>query len=165
MSSRVQVAAALGRALFAEYVPSVSAKTININELQRAFPDDPSGFEEAKKVFDPNSTGILTKDWLIQRCVALYRDRKNLSQSVADLNSIVNALSSFLSAAVGFAMFFVVLIMFSEGDYSQITVSLGTTLLAFSFIFSDTAKNVFNSFVFLFIRHPYDVGMSLCFLL
>jgi small-conductance mechanosensitive channel len=126
--------------------------------FERAYPGDLAGVRIVERVLDPHQTGSVTREWLVQRCVTLYRERKNLSQGVSDLNSVVRALDSFLNVATGFIMFFVVLVLFSEGDYAQVTVSLGTTLLAFSFIFSDTAKNVFNSFVFLFIRHPYDVG-------
>ncbi len=35
-------------------------------------------------------------------------------------------------------------------------MSIATTLFALSFVFAETAKNIFNSFIFLFVRHPFD---------
>ncbi len=157
------MATRLGVLIFSEYATREGELYhLDVSNFARAFdPLGPGAAEEleiAKSIFDLEKTGRLSESEVANRCESIYLERKHLSSRVSDLNSIVEALAAFLSSCVGFVMFFVIMILFSEGDYAQVTVSLGTTLLAFSFIISDTAKNVFNSFVFLFIRNPFDVG-------
>lgn len=107
----------------------------------------------AKNLFDPNNTVLLDKDWIVERCVFAYRDRRNVARSLDDLESISKALGSFLYAIAGVIMFLVGTVVFSEGDLANTTVSLGTTVFAFSFAFAATAQQFFTAFVFLFIRY------------
>eukprot|EP00045_Choanoeca_perplexa_P017525 m.256229 g.256229 ORF g.256229 m.256229 type:complete len:359 (-) comp17561_c0_seq12:104-1180(-) len=90
--------------------------------------------------------------------IKIYHDRKHLALSLADLDSIVKAMGSFLNGAVAIVALFLLQIVFASGSFSDVAVSVGTTLFALSFIFADSARNVFNSFVFLFGRHSFDVG-------
>ncbi|EGD73032.1 hypothetical protein PTSG_04743 [Salpingoeca rosetta] len=115
-------------------------------------------FAKAQDMFDPHGTGKADEDWMRERVERVYRDRKNLAITLNDLESITHALASFLTAAVVVLILFALNIAFSTGDYAEVTVTVGTTLFALSFIFADSAKNVFNSFVFLFVQHPFDVG-------
>lgn len=39
--------------------------------------------------------------------------------------------------------------------------TFSTTVLALTFVFGDSVKSVFESALFLFLEHPYDVGDSL----
>jgi small-conductance mechanosensitive channel len=53
---------------------------------------------------------------------------------------------------------FLILVVFSTGSLGETTVTASSVLFAFSFVFADTFRNVFNSYVFLFVRQPFDVG-------
>ena len=41
-------------------------------------------------------------------------------------------------------------------------VPLSTIVVGFSFVFGNTAKNIFESMIFIFSTHPYDVGDLVC---
>ena len=86
------------------------------------------------------------------------KQRKNLQQSLEDLDSTVKAVDTFLTVFIIIALMLLLLIVFSQGDFAQVAVTSSTSVFALSFIFAETAKNFFNSFVFLFLRHPFDVG-------
>eukprot|EP00041_Stephanoeca_diplocostata_P016074 m.312595 g.312595 ORF g.312595 m.312595 type:complete len:763 (-) comp20242_c0_seq2:203-2491(-) len=86
------------------------------------------------------------------------KQRKNLRQSLEDLDSTVKAVDAFLMVFIAIALMLLLLVVFSQGDFAQVAVTSSTSVFALSFIFAETAKNFFNSFVFLFLRHPFDVG-------
>jgi len=143
-----QRARSLGEAIYAHY--SERYKFIDIQVFQ-----DAVGFGLAADVqqkFDPTNLGELSKEMLIELCIQFWRERKNVQRSLDDIDSITDALGSFLHVGVAVIMFFVLTVIFSQGDFAELTVSLGTTLFAFSFVFAETAANTFSSFTFLFIR-------------
>lgn len=78
--------------------------------------------------------------------------------ALKDLDSIVAAFNTFLFSSLAVFLVFLFLVVFSTGSLAETTVTAGTFLFAFSFTFADTFKNVFVSYVFLFVRQPYDVG-------
>eukprot|EP00041_Stephanoeca_diplocostata_P015877 m.305691 g.305691 ORF g.305691 m.305691 type:complete len:635 (+) comp20187_c0_seq2:373-2277(+) len=86
------------------------------------------------------------------------KHRQHLRQSLEDLDSTVKAVDTFLAVFIGIVILLLLLIIFSQGDFAEVTVTTSTSIFALSFIFAETAKNLFNSFVFLFLRHPFDVG-------
>ncbi len=107
---------------------------------------------------------------------AVYHDRKNLVMALRDVESVIDALHTFFSFGSFFIMLFVFQIVFSQGSNAQLFVSAGTSFLAFSFLFADTARQLFSAFIFVFVRcvrgcflrqlvltlnpqsYPFDVG-------
>ncbi len=129
-----------------------------------------SGFEKdndlksaAKKWFDQNDVGELTEDDCMHNVEAIYRERKNLVLALNDIASVTQAMGDFLDFIIFFLMFFLVLIVFSQGSLAPVTVTLATLFVAFSFLVADTAKAMASSFVFVFIRYPFDVGDRISF--
>lgn len=45
-----------------------------------------------------------------------------------------------------------------NSSLSTTIATAGTALLSLSFVFSVTAQEVLGSCIFLFVKHPYDVG-------
>ena len=43
-------------------------------------------------------------------------------------------------------------------DIANLWVSISTIALAFVFIFGNSVKNLYESVLFLFVIHPFDVG-------
>lgn len=149
-----KLAQRLGEALFDRYaVGGEVAMTALRSDLLNE-----ESYAAACNLFDPFGRQRADEAWMRDRVEKIYRDRKNLAITLNDLESITHALGSFLTAAVVVLMLFALNIAFSTGDYAEVTVTVGTTLFALSFIFADSARNLFNSFVFLFVQHPFDVG-------
>ena len=57
-------------------------------------------FTAAREIFDPQSIQSLSEDYLTSRIRELYLERKRLSLSLIDMQSIVSALGHFLTGAV-----------------------------------------------------------------
>eukprot|EP00039_Didymoeca_costata_P024742 m.11311 g.11311 ORF g.11311 m.11311 type:complete len:716 (+) comp4418_c0_seq2:292-2439(+) len=111
-----------------------------------------------KEIFSVSGSATLSKADMEGGVVEMYKRRKYLGLSLKDLDSTVKAIGSFIRVFILISVMILLLIMFSDGDTAQLTVTASTSIFALSFMFADTAKNLFNSFVFLFIRHPFDVG-------
>lgn len=111
-----------------------------------------------KRFFHLGERRRLTKDDIVACCKDAYHRRKNLSLSLADLASLMKSLNHFLNGAVGVCTYILATLVLSSGQYETLVVSLSTTVFALSFIIADSARQVFASFQFLFVRHPYDVG-------
>eukprot|EP00730_Choanoeca_flexa_P005690 TRINITY_DN12002_c0_g3_i2.p1 TRINITY_DN12002_c0_g3~~TRINITY_DN12002_c0_g3_i2.p1 ORF type:complete len:750 (+),score=160.96 TRINITY_DN12002_c0_g3_i2:450-2699(+) len=109
-------------------------------------------------LFDPGKLGAVTREQLMTACTEIFLGRKNLSNSLRDLDSIIEAIETFLLHVQYVVLFLAILIVFSTGEASDIAVTSGTTILAFSFIFADTCQHTFKSFILLFVRHPFDAG-------
>jgi small-conductance mechanosensitive channel len=50
------------------------------------------------------------------------------------------------------------LVAFLSPNFITTLTTAGTTLLSLSFIFAVTAQEFLGSCIFLFVKHPYDVG-------
>ncbi len=120
--------------------------------------DTEGEFVKAKELFDPHDSQSLTEQWLVECCKKIFDERRNLTRTLDDLESIVHALGNFLNGAILVIMLIVLDVAFSSGPLADFTVTIATMFLSLSFIFADFCKNVFNSFIFLFIRHPFDIG-------
>eukprot|EP00051_Salpingoeca_urceolata_P005651 m.75433 g.75433 ORF g.75433 m.75433 type:complete len:870 (-) comp14481_c0_seq3:95-2704(-) len=147
----------LGDVLHATFADKESG-LVHVERFWKTCNYDKELYFSCLEMLDPNETKKLDKTQLQERCLALYRDRRNLARSLSDLDSIIIALGSFLNGGIVFVLLFAFIVVFNEGQIADLVVSLTTTFFALSFVFADTAKNFFNSFIFLFIRKPYDVG-------
>eukprot|EP00047_Mylnosiga_fluctuans_P010194 m.15114 g.15114 ORF g.15114 m.15114 type:complete len:773 (+) comp2999_c0_seq1:62-2380(+) len=146
----------LGEVIFGMFSDPNTGK-LAVGSLRRGLPSWKM-FSHAKAMFDPYSQHELSLASVVASCVKFYNERKNLGRSLRNLDSIVDALSSFLNGAIAVILFFVSVIAFSTGQYAELSVWLGSSVFALSFIFQASAQNAFQSFMFLFGRHPFDVG-------
>src|SRR4051794_22297318 len=79
-------------------------------------------FSHAKRMFDPYGQHEMNLNNVIAACVRFWSERKNLSRSLRNLDSIVDALNSFLNGAICVILFFVAVIAFSTGQYAELSV-------------------------------------------
>jgi small-conductance mechanosensitive channel len=49
-------------------------------------------------------------------------------------------------------------VAFFRSSFVEVVASAGTALLSLSFIFAATTQEFLGSCIFLFVKHPYDVG-------
>ncbi|KAG5179450.1 hypothetical protein JKP88DRAFT_326968 [Tribonema minus] len=109
------------------------------------------------ELLDANADATITEDEFVSAIVRVYQKRRSLSLSLQDYEIILRKLSYMLS--VGFAVFllFVCLWIFGQGVVG-LGVSWVSLLLAGSFVFSTSAQGLCESFVFIFVTRPFDVG-------
>lgn len=89
--------------------------------------------------------------------VNAFRERRALSLTLNDTKTAVNKLHHMVNFIVGIIIIVIWLVIL-EIATSKFLVFLGSQLVVVSFIFGNTAKTLFESNIFLFIIHPFDVG-------
>ncbi|KAK5052766.1 hypothetical protein LTR84_002632 [Exophiala bonariae] len=130
--------------------------TVSSEELKVAF-DNNDEAEAAFSMFDKDMNGDISMEELEAVCVEIGRERKSITASLKDLDSVVSKLDDVLSFVV-FIIFVLVLISLLSTSAAGVLTSAGSAVLALSWLFSATAQEFLQSVVFVFVKHPFDVG-------
>jgi len=113
--------------------------------------------ETAFAVFDKDGNHDLSRREMRDTVLAIYKERKALAQSVRDTGQALGKVDAMLLIVSFFCTIFTTLTIFNV-DIWRSLVPLGSFMLALTFVFGNTAKNTFESILFLFVTHPYDAG-------
>ena len=90
-------------------------------------------------------------------CVEIGRERKSITASLKDLDSVVSKLDAVLVFVVIIVTLLVFISLISTSA-SSILGSAGSAVLALSWLFSATAQEFLQSVIFVLVKHPFDVG-------
>ncbi|EPB89904.1 hypothetical protein HMPREF1544_03287 [Mucor circinelloides 1006PhL] len=116
--------------------------------------------QEAKvafDIFDRDGNGDITRREFRDTVVHIYRERKDIAISVRDTGQALGKIDYMLLAISLVALLLTSFAIFNVEVWHSL-VPLGSILLALTFVFGNTAKNTFESILFLFVTHPYDAG-------
>lgn len=130
------------------------------SRLEEVFHPDEA--EEAFKMLDVDNSGLISKNDCIAAVLAIYQERKNLAKSLQDVRSITSVLETLIGIVIHILFVFFYLLIF-EADIGQLWISFSSVILAFSFMFGNSVRAVYENVVFLFGCHPYDIGDMLYF--
>lgn len=126
------------------------------SDLRVSFDSD----EEAETVFamlDKDLNGDLSMEELEAVLMEIGQERKAITSSLKDLDSVVSRLGGILDVFVFIITLMVFLSLISTSAAGVLT-SAGSTILALSWLFSTTAVEFLQSVIFVFAKHPFDVG-------
>ncbi|KAJ3320473.1 hypothetical protein HDV06_005296 [Boothiomyces sp. JEL0866] len=115
--------------------------------------------DEAKAafaLFDKDGNGSINQMELKWAILRIYRERRNLMKSLRDLSSALGTLNDLLYAFSIILSLLLSLPVF--GIPITAIVPFSTILVGLSFMFGGTARVTFDSIIFIFAVHPYDVG-------
>ncbi|PWN88449.1 hypothetical protein FA10DRAFT_268643 [Acaromyces ingoldii] len=126
------------------------------------FFDSREDAREAFSLFDADGNGDLTKTEMRDAVQRIYKERRALSTSLKDMSSAVSKLDGVLLGIVLIIWIFIWLLIFNGDNTVANIAPLSTFVVGFSFIFGNSAKTLFESMVFIFATHPYDVGDLVC---
>ncbi|KAG0218515.1 hypothetical protein BGX33_006993 [Mortierella sp. NVP41] len=116
--------------------------------------------KEAFAIFDKDSNGDISKREMKEKIFYVYKERKDLHTSLRDLSQAVGKLDIIFLTIVTVVWLLIILSIFGT-SVVQNMLSIGSFLVALSFVFGNSLKTLFENIVFLFITHPYDSG-DLC---
>lgn len=113
---------------------------------------------EAFQVFDKDGNGDIDRKEMRNAVSRIYRERRALATSLKDMSSAVSKLDGVLLGLAFLVTVFIWLFVFNPKGTTAQLVPMATIILGFSFVFGNAAKNLFESMLFIFSIHPYDVG-------
>jgi small-conductance mechanosensitive channel len=131
-------------------------ETVHREDLNNAFDSDDEA-AAAFSMFDKDMNGDISMEELEAVSVEIGRERKSITASLKDLDSVVSKLDDVFMFIV-LIITIVVFISLISTSAAGVLTSAGSTLLALSWLFSATAQEFLQSCIFVFIKHPYDVG-------
>ncbi|XP_065866995.1 mechanosensitive ion channel protein 5-like [Euphorbia lathyris] len=106
------------------------------------------GASESKKI----SKSCL-KNWVVHA----FRERRALALTINDTKTAVKKLHRIVNVVVGSIVGVIWLVILGIAT-SKFLVFISSQLVLVAFIFGNTCKTVFESIIFLFVIHPFDVG-------
>lgn len=145
----------LARRLYRTFVRE-GLETVSIEDLKNAFDNDEEA-NAAFDMFDKDMNGDISMEELEAVCVEIGRERKSITASLKDLDSVVSKLDSVLFFVVLIVSILVLISLISTSAAGVLT-SAGSAVLALSWLFSATAQEFLQSVIFVFVKHPFDVG-------
>ena len=145
----------LARRLYRTFVRE-DFDTVFAGDLKSAF-DNEEEAEAAFSMFDKDMNGDISMEELEAVCVEIGRERKSITASLKDLDSVVSKLDDVFTFVVVVITLLVFLSLISTSAAGVLT-SAGSTVLALSWLFSATAQEFLQSCIFVFVKHPFDVG-------
>ncbi|MCJ1288165.1 hypothetical protein MMC26_007520 [Xylographa opegraphella] len=113
--------------------------------------------QECFAVLDRDGNGDVSLDEMILTVTEYGRERKAIASSLHDVDSAINVLDNMLCVIVFIVTIFV-FVAFLNSSFATTLATAGTALLSLSFVFATTAQEVLGSCIFLFVKHPFDVG-------
>ncbi|KAJ8110494.1 hypothetical protein OPT61_g6679 [Boeremia exigua] len=120
----------------------------------------PGRADEAEECFgslDRDGNGDISLDEMILTVTEIGRERKAINSSMHDVDAAINALDGLLFTVVFIVCIFVFIAFLSPEFKGTLTTS-ATALLSLSFVFAATAQEILGSCIFLFVKHPFDIG-------
>ncbi|KIX01642.1 uncharacterized protein Z518_09368 [Rhinocladiella mackenziei CBS 650.93] len=145
----------LARRLYRTFVREGN-ETVSSDDLKEAF-DNEEEAEAAFSMFDKDMNGDISMEELEAVCVEIGRERKSITASLKDLDSVVGRLDDVLFFIVAVVTILVLISLISTSAAGVLT-SAGSAILALSWLFSATAQEFLQSCIFVFVKHPFDVG-------
>ncbi|KAK4435553.1 Mechanosensitive ion channel protein 10 [Sesamum alatum] len=102
-------------------------------------------------------TGKITKSAFRNWVVRAYYERKSLAHSLNDTKTAVQQLHKVASAIVAVIIIVETLMVMGVAS-TKIIAFILTQLLLLGFTFQNMCKTIFESIVFVFVMHPFDIG-------
>lgn len=106
--------------------------------------------KEAFELFDTDMNGDISRHELRAGCVRIYRERKDLARSMRDMTQATGKLDIIL--LIFFACIWAIVVMAVFGvNVGTELMPLWSAFIAASFIFGNSAKDAFESTIFVFV--------------
>lgn len=115
--------------------------------------DDASLFE----MLDVDGNGDLTRKEFVQGITNVYADRENLVKILAETDDVISRVDTLATYLAAVLAVFISLNIF-EVNLSNVLMLQGYLATVFVFFFQEMCGQMFASFVFVFVTHPFDTG-------
>ncbi|GAB2267811.1 hypothetical protein Dimus_002787 [Dionaea muscipula] len=137
-------------------VAAPRARHIYLEDLMRFMQEDVA--QKTLSLFEgATETEKISKSSLKNWVVNAFRERRALALTLNDTKTAVNKLHQMVNILVSIIIFVIWLIILNIAT-SEYLLFASSQIVLVAFVFGNTCKNIFESIIFLFIIHPFDVG-------
>nr|OQO05983.1 hypothetical protein B0A51_18121 [Rachicladosporium sp. CCFEE 5018] len=115
---------------------------------------------EAEDMFhelDRDANGDVSLEEMELLIMGMGEERKNRAKSLSDISHVIGVLDNLLSFVVLIAIAFIYATFFSK-TFAAKTTQLWTTFTGLAFAIGGTVSEFLSCVMFIFVKHPYDVG-------
>lgn len=154
---RKRCAAALARRIWMSFVVEGREALFMDDIVEVLGAENETDAELAFAMLDKDGNGDISLDEMILAITELGRQRKALNHSMHDVDQAINVLDNLL-LCVAFVVGVLVFVSFVTTGFGTVIAAGATSLLSASFVFATTAQEVLGSCIFLFVKHPFDIG-------
>lgn len=131
-------------------------ETITLDDLKQGFPSAEDA-ETCFGVFDKDLNGDISMEELELVCNEIHLEKKAIAASLKDLDSVIKKLDTVFLFII-FIIAVIVFISILSGSAAAALGTSGTTILGLSWMLQATAQEFLQSIIFVFVKHPFDVG-------
>ncbi|KAK5662960.1 hypothetical protein OQA88_6372 [Cercophora sp. LCS_1] len=130
--------------------------TIILDDFQAAFPI-PEEADGCFGIFDKDLNGDISMEELEMVCNEIHLEKKAIAASLKDLDSVIEKLDEVFMFIIVVIVIIVFISIISNSAAAALT-STGTVILGLSWLLQATAQEFLQSIIFVFVKHPFDVG-------
>ncbi|KAL0055259.1 hypothetical protein WJX82_009568 [Trebouxia sp. C0006] len=112
---------------------------------------------EAFEMLDDDKDGHASLKDVRSAVCNIFKERANLSVQLKDTKTVVGRLESVVGLILHIVAIFLYLIIF-DVPLEKTWVAFSSIVLAFAFVFGNSVKTLYESIIYLFVVHPFDVG-------
>ncbi|PJF19814.1 EF-Hand 1, calcium-binding site domain-containing protein [Paramicrosporidium saccamoebae] len=145
----------MARMIF-HYLCAPNTKILSLEDFSAIIINDAAS-KDAFDVFDYDKDGAITKNEFRGAIVRIFREQRNLAQSVANTGSVLSILDTIGMCAMTAGLFLFLLALFGVRVVNLIGFT-ASIVLTLNFLIFEATNKMFHSLIFLFVIHPYDVG-------
>ncbi|KAL2928417.1 Mechanosensitive ion channel protein 8, partial [Bienertia sinuspersici] len=131
------------------------SRYIYLDDIMRFMPED-EAFKTMNLFEGANESDRINKKSLKNWVVNAFRERRALALTLSDTKTAVNKLHKIMNVIVSIIIL-IILIIHLDIVTSQSLLFLSSQIVVVAFVFGNTCKNVFESIIFLFVIHPFDM--------
>ncbi|TFK75422.1 hypothetical protein BDN72DRAFT_757999 [Pluteus cervinus] len=145
----------LARRLFYSFAKQ-GAHYLLVEDIQPYFSDKDEA-DTAFALFDKDSNGDATREEIEIACLEFHREQLSIENSMRDLDSAVGRLDNiFMTLYVVIVALVIAVVL--EAQLVALITGAGTLILGLSWLIGGSLQEVLTSIIFLFVKHPFDVG-------
>ncbi|KAH0589492.1 hypothetical protein J132_05680 [Termitomyces sp. J132] len=145
----------LARRLFYSFAKP-DAKYLLVDDIASYF-TSPEEASHVFSIFDKDMNGDISRDEIEMACLDIHREQLSLESSMQDLDSAVGRLDNILMSVYSVVALIIIAVAL-EAQLTTLVTGAGTLILGLSWLIGGSLQEVLTSIIFLFVKHPFDVG-------
>lgn len=129
---------------------------VYLEDLQAVFTAEEEA-ETAFAMFDKDMNGDISLEEFEAVTNEIHLEKKAIAASLKDLDSVIKKLDKVFLFII-FVISIIVFISILSGSAAAALGSAGTVVLGLAWVLQATAQEFLQSIIFVFVKHPFDVG-------